>query len=301
MSETFYDGCRPGILYSGKEKTMRIIDSNVITEKVRNMCIKANCHICASVKNALENALLSEESEVAKEVLKNLIKNAEIADKKEVPICQDTGMSVFFVDVGKDVAVDGKNLTDAITDGVKLGYNDGYLRKSVVSDPLLRVNTNDNTPPVIHYNFVDGDQIKITFAPKGFGSENKSAIKMLNPSDGVLGVVDFVIETVKKAGANPCPPMVVGVGIGGTFEKAAQLAKFALTRDVGVHNPNEFYANLENELLEKINKLGIGPQGFGGTTTALGVNIEYFPTHIAGLPVAVNINCHATRHETVII
>ena len=175
------------------------------------------------------------------------------------------------------------------------------MRKSVVIDPLNRINTNDNTPPVIHYSYTNGDKIKITFAPKGFGSENKSAIKMLNPSDGVDGVIDFVLETVEKAGSNPCPPMVIGVGIGGTFEKAAQLSKFALTRDIGTHNENEFYKNLENTLLERINKLGIGPQGYGGTTTALGVNIEYFPTHIAGLPVAVNINCHATRHSTVII
>lgn len=280
---------------------MRVIHSVDISKTVRDMCIKANCHITPSIKAALENACASEESVVGKSVLENLIKNAEIADKKEVPICQDTGMAVFFVEVGQEVLVEGENLEKAIETGVRQGYTDGYLRKSVVIDPLNRVNTNDNTPPVIHYKFIDGDKIKITFAPKGFGSENKSQIKMLNPSDGKDGVIDFVLKTVGKAGANPCPPMVVGVGIGGTFEKAAQLAKFALTRDVGTNNPNPYYAELENTLLEKINRLGIGPQGFGGTTTALGVNIEYFPTHIAGLPVAVNINCHATRHETVII
>jgi len=280
---------------------MRIINSETISQAVEMMCIKANCHIDSSIKKSLETALLTEESETGKSVIENLLKNAEIADKKEVPICQDTGMAVFFVEVGQDVHIEGDNLEKAIEKGVRAGYKDGYLRKSVVNDPLNRVNTEDNTPPVIHYSFTDGENIKITFAPKGFGSENKSALKMLNPSDGKDGVVDFVLETVKKAGANPCPPMVVGVGIGGTFEKAAELAKFALTRNIDKPNSNPYYADLENELLEKINKLGIGPQGFGGTTTALGVNIEYFPTHIAGLPVAVNINCHATRHETIVI
>lgn len=280
---------------------MRKINSKIITDSVKKMCIGANCHIDPAIKCALENALSTEKSDTGKNVLSNLLKNAEIADKKEVPICQDTGMAVFFVEIGQDVLIEGENLEKAITAGVKEGYADGYLRKSVVIDPLNRKNTNDNTPPVIHYTFTDGDKIKITFAPKGFGSENKSALKMLNPSDGKDGVVDFVIDTVRRAGANPCPPMVVGVGIGGTFEKAAQLAKFALTRDINKSNENPFYANLEKEILEKVNKLGIGPQGFGGTTTALGVNVEYFPTHIAGLPVAVNINCHATRHETIII
>lgn len=284
-----------------RKRTMRKIQSSQITMAVRDMCIKANCHIDPSVKAALENALISETSDTGKAVLNNLLKNAEIAGNKEVPICQDTGMAVFFVEVGQEIYIEGDNLEKAIERGVKEGYTEGYLRKSVVIDPLNRVNTNDNTPPVVHYKFTDGDKLKITFAPKGFGSENKSALKMLNPSDGVDGVIDFVLEAVRKAGSNPCPPMVVGVGIGGTFEKAAQLAKYALTRDVGINNQNEYYAELENTLLEKINKLGIGPQGFGGKTTALGVNIEYFPTHIAGLPVAVNINCHATRHETVVI
>lgn len=280
---------------------MRKIQSELVTKAVRDMCIKANCHIDPSIKSALLSALETEKSEVGKNVIENLLKNAEIADKKEVPICQDTGMAVFFVEIGSCVYIEGDNLTDAIEKGVKQGYLEGYLRKSVVADPLNRINTNDNTPPIIHYSFTDGDKLKITFAPKGFGSENKSALKMLNPSDGRQGVIDFVLETVKKAGANPCPPMVIGVGIGGTFEKAAQLSKFALTRDIDKANENEYYAELEKILLEKINRLGIGPQGFGGTTTALGVNIEYFPTHIAGLPVAVNINCHATRHDSVII
>ena len=280
---------------------MRKISSDTVTQAVKKMCISANCHIDPSIKNALLNASNIETSETGKSVLLNLLKNAEIADKKEVPICQDTGMAVFFVEIGKEVYIEGDNLEKAIEKGVKEGYTDGYLRKSVVTDPIRRGNTGDNTPPVIHYKFTDGDKLKITFAPKGFGSENKSAIKMLNPSDGRAGVVDFVLKTVRIAGANPCPPMVIGVGIGGTFEKAAQLAKFALTRDINIHNENPFYAELVQELLEKINKLGIGPGGFGGNTTALGVNVEYFPTHIAGLPVAVNINCHATRHESVTI
>lgn len=280
---------------------MRIIKSEEISKTVRDMCINANCHINSSIKNALFTALGAEESSVGKDVLKNLIKNAEIAAEKEVPICQDTGMAVFFVEIGNEIFVEGKNLTNAIEEGVRMGYTDGYLRKSVVSDPLERMNTKDNTPPVIHYSFIDGDKLKITFAPKGFGSENKSAIKMLNPSDGANGVIDFVLSVVENAGANPCPPMVVGVGIGGTFEKAALLSKFALTRDIGTSNANPRYAAMEKLLLEKINRLGIGPQGMGGNTTALGVNIEFFPTHIAGLPVAVNISCHATRHETVIM
>ena len=280
---------------------MRKISSDTVTQAVKKMCISANCHIDPAIKDALTSAYNTEKSETGKNVLLNLLKNAEIADKKEVPICQDTGMAVFFVEIGNEVYIEGDNLEKAIEKGVKEGYADGFLRKSVVNDPLNRTNSGDNTPPVIHYSFTDGDKLKITFAPKGFGSENKSALKMLNPSDGLDGVVDFVLETVEKAGANPCPPIVVGVGIGGTFEKAAQLAKLALTRDINVANENPFYAQLENELLEKINKLGIGPAGFGGTTTALGVNVEYFPTHIAGLPVAVNINCHATRHETITI
>lgn len=280
---------------------MRIINSDEIAEKVKCMCIKANCHINDDIKNALENGVNTEKSEISKGVLKNLLKNAEIAHNKEVPICQDTGMAVFFIEIGKEVFVEGDTITQAVNKGVSMGYTDGYLRKSVVKDPLDRVNTKDNTPAVIYYDFVEGDRIKITFAPKGFGSENKSALKMLNPSDGLDGVVDFVIETVRRAGANPCPPMVIGVGIGGTMDKAAQIAKKALTRDINISNESPFYANLEKSLLEKINKLGIGPQGMGGTTTALAVNVETFPTHIAGLPVAVNVNCHATRHAVEVI
>ena len=280
---------------------MRIINSEIITSVVRDMCIKANCHINDDVKRALFESVKTEKSEISKGVLENLLKNAEIAHNKEVPICQDTGMAVFFVEIGNDVHVEGDTLTGAINKGVSKGYTEGYLRKSVVADPLNRVNTKDNTPAVIYYDFVKGDKIKITLAPKGFGSENKSALKMLNPSDGLEGVVDFVTETVRKAGANPCPPMVVGVGIGGTMDMAAKLSKKALTRDINSSNANPFYADLEKQLLERINKLGIGPQGMGGTTTALGVNIETYPTHIAGLPVAVNISCHATRHVTEII
>lgn len=280
---------------------IREVKSEIITDLVAKMCIEANCIIAPEIKEAMENARETEQSEVGKTVLLNLLENAQIAKDKMMPICQDTGMAVFFVELGKDVHIVGKNLTDAINDGVKKGYTEGYLRKSVVKDPLIRENTNDNTPAVIYTEQTDGEKIKITYAPKGFGSENKSALKMLNPSDGEQGVIDFVIDTVRKAGANPCPPMVVGVGIGGTMDKAAYLAKKALTREITTENENKFYADMEKELLEKINMLGIGPQGMGGTTTALGVNIEVFPTHIAGLPVAVNINCHATRHASVVI
>lgn len=280
---------------------MRIISSKIITETVKNMCIKANCHINSDIKCALEKSTETEKSEISKGVLKNLLKNAEIAHRKEVPICQDTGMAVFFIEIGNEVFVEGDTITDAVNQGVSKGYTEGYLRKSVVCDPLNRVNTKDNTPAVIYYDFVKGDKIKITFAPKGFGSENKSALKMLNPSDGIDGVIDFVIDTVRKAGANPCPPMVIGVGIGGTMDKAAQIAKKALTRNIDKPNDTPFYADLEKKLLEKINKLGIGPQGMGGTTTAIAVNIETYPTHIAGLPVAVNVNCHATRHAVEVI
>lgn len=280
---------------------MRIINSQEITKTVENMCIEANCFLNDDIKSALEDAKNTEKSPVGKNVLCDLLENAKIAADKKMPICQDTGMAVFFVKIGKDVFVEGDTITDAINKGVKEGYTKGYLRKSVVSDPLRRTNTGDNTPAVIHYDFCDGDKIEITFAPKGFGSENKSQLKMLNPSDGVEGVINFVVDTVRLAGANPCPPMVVGVGIGGTMDKAAQLSKKALTRDIDIPNADPYYAELEKVLIEKINNLGIGPQGLGGTTTVLAVNIEAFPTHIAGLPVAVNINCHATRHSVKII
>ena len=280
---------------------MRIVKSHIITDTVAKMCINANCYLNDDIKSALKNAQDTEISPIAKDVIGDLIENAEIAAKKEVPICQDTGMAVFFVRLGKDVFVEGDNITDAINKGVAKGYTDGYLRKSVVSDPLERINTNDNTPAVIYYDFTDSDKIEITYAPKGFGSENKSALKMLNPSDGEDGVIDFVLETVKKAGANPCPPMVIGVGIGGTMDKAAYLAKKALTRNIDTKNENPYYERLEKTLLEKINMTGIGAAGMGGKITALGVNIEVFPTHIAGLPVAVNINCHAARHIVCVI
>ena len=277
---------------------MREIDSSQITKIVKKMCIQANCVLNEDIKNAISGSIKTEDNETAKETLKNLVKNYEIAESEMIPVCQDTGMAVFFIDVGQDVHIAG-NLTDAVNEGVRQGYE--YLRKSVVCDPLDRVNTQDNTPAVIHYNIVEGDQIKITFAPKGFGSENMSRLKMLKPSDGVDGVIDFVVETVKLAGPNPCPPIVVGVGIGGTFEKAAQMAKFALTRPIDQKNSEKFYAELEGKILSVLNTLNIGPQGFGGKTTAFKVNIEHYPTHIAGLPVAVNINCHVTRHAERII
>ena len=280
---------------------MRIIESDLIIENVRQMCINANCILNDDVRCAINLGIKNEESEIGRSVLSDLIKNADIARDKMVPICQDTGMAVFFAEIGENVHISGMNLNDAINEGVKRGYESGYLRKSVVRDPLDRINTKDNTPAVIYCEFVKGDKLKLTFAPKGFGSENKSALKMLNPSDGREGVVDFVVETVRKAGSNPCPPMVVGIGIGGTMDKCAQISKKALTRSVDSKNPNEYYAELENEIKEKLQMLGIGPAGLGGTTSVLGVNIEYFPTHIAGLPVAVNISCHATRHAEVII
>ncbi len=280
---------------------MRIINASEITKTVAEMCISANCYLNRDIQSALTAAEKDEESPVGRGVLADLLRNAQIAAQQEIPICQDTGMAVFFVEIGSEVYVEGGCLTDAINQGVASGYTDGYLRKSVVADPLRRKNTEDNTPAVIHYDFVPGDRLKITFAPKGFGSENKSALRMLNPSDGLAGVEEFVVETVRKAGANPCPPMVVGVGIGGTMDMVAKLAKKALTRDIGQRHPDPFYSDLEAKLLKKINLLGIGPQGLGGSTTALGLNIEVYPTHIAGLPVAVNINCHATRHTVAVL
>ena len=275
---------------------MREISVERITETVRDMCIEANCRLSDDIRRALEDGLKSEENPVAKSVLGDILKNAEIAEESEVPICQDTGMAVLFLEVGQEVHFVGGSLYDAVNEGVRRGYEEGYLRRSVVKDPIRRGNTGDNTPAVIHTEITDGDAVKITIAPKGFGSENMSAIKMLKPSEGRDGVVAFILETVKCGGSNPCPPVVVGVGIGGTFEKAAYLAKKALLRDIKSENPDEYYAEMERELLEKINKSDIGPQGFGGKTTALGVNIETFPTHIAGMPVAVNISCHVTRH-----
>ncbi|MFR3499260.1 MAG: fumarate hydratase [Paraclostridium bifermentans] len=279
---------------------MRIIKSSEIIKVVRDMCIKANIYLGEDVVESLKENKEKENSELGKNILNILIKNCEIAKEKQMPICQDTGMAVFFVSIGQDVHVEGKNISDAINEGVKQGYEDGFLRKSVVT-PIDRKNTQDNTPAIIHYDIVEGDKITIEFAPKGFGSENMSKMKMLKPSDGIKGIQKFIIETVKEAGPNPCPPIVVGVGIGGTIEKCAQIAKKSLLRDIGQHNKDENIKNLEIQILKEINNLGIGPQGLGGNTTALAVNIETFPTHIAGLPVVVNINCHAARHKKAII
>ncbi|MEG2984214.1 MAG: fumarate hydratase [Peptostreptococcaceae bacterium] len=279
---------------------MRIIKSSQITEVIKDLCIKANIYLGEDVKKSIREYETKENNELGKNILNILIKNCEVAEEKQMPICQDTGMAVFFIKIGQDVHIEGKNITDAINEGVKLGYTEGYLRKSVVS-PIDRINTKDNTPAIIHYDIVEGENIIIEFAPKGFGSENMSKLKMLKPSDGINGIKEFIIETVREAGPNPCPPIVVGVGIGGTVEKCAQIAKKSLLRDIGKHNEDEKIKELEIEILQAVNKLGIGPQGLGGNTTALAVNIETFPTHIAGLPVVVNINCHASRHKKVII
>lgn len=280
---------------------MREVNVEVIKDAVRNLSIEANYYLGSDIKEALLKFKKEESWNLASEVLDKIIINSEIASNEEMPMCQDTGMACVFIEIGQDVHLIGGRLEDAVNEGVRRGYEEGFLRKSVVGDPIRRVNTKDNTPAVIYYDIIDGDKIKITLAPKGFGSENMSKIGMLKPSDGLEGVKKFIIDTVKAAGPNPCPPMVIGVGIGGTFDKAAYLAKKALLRPINIRNKDEFYKELEIELLEKVNKLGIGPQGFGGETTALGLNIETYPTHIAGLPVAVNINCHATRHKEVII
>lgn len=279
---------------------MRVIQSTAIVSKVREMCIDANINLGDDVINGIKNSYDKEESKLGRDVLNILLENTRIAKENKIPICQDTGMAVFFVKIGQNVIVEGATIEEAINEGVRQGYNDGYLRKSVV-DPISRMNTKDNTPAIIHYEIVRGDQILIEFAPKGFGSENMSKLKMLKPSDGIKGIKEFIVETVSEAGPNPCPPIVVGVGIGGTVDKCAQIAKKALLRDIGENNLDEEIAKLENEILVDINNLGIGPQGLGGNTTALSVNIETFPTHIAGLPVVVNINCHASRHKKVLI
>lgn len=275
---------------------MKEINVSEITKAVKKMCIDANYYIADDVKNRIEKCSGEEPWPMAKKILDKILANIEIAKNEAMPMCQDTGMACVFVKIGQDVHITGGSLEDAINEGVRQGYSEGYLRKSVVKDPLDRINTKDNTPAVIYYEIVPGDRLKITLAPKGFGSENMSGVKMLKPSDGVEGVKEFVLKAVKEAGPNPCPPIVVGVGIGGTFDKAAYLSKAALIRPLNNRNTDPFYAALEDELLAEINSLGIGPQGFGGKTTALAVNIETFPTHIAGLPVAVNINCHVTRH-----
>ena len=276
---------------------MREIDSSLITEVVARLCIDANYHLPPDMKKQIISLSKEESWKTASIILDQIIENFNIADENLQPICQDTGLACVFLSIGQDVHIKG-NIEDAVNEGVRKGYSQGYLRKSVVADPLNRINTGDNTPAMIYYDICPGDKLKITVAPKGFGSENMSQIKMLKPSDGIEGVKDFIIKVVEDAGPNPCPPIVVGVGIGGSFDKAAYLAKKALLRPVDERNSEDFYAELEEELLEKINALGIGPQGFGGKTTALAVNIEKFPTHIAGLPVAVNINCHVTRHMT---
>lgn len=275
---------------------MRTIDTETIIKTVSEMCIEASHFLTPDMKEALSKATESEVSPLGKQVLDQLSENLRIAGEDMIPICQDTGMAVIFAEVGSDVHVEG-NLTDAINEGVRRGYVDGYLRKSVVSDPLLRVNTGDNTPAVIHYDIVPGERIKLTLAPKGFGSENMSKIFMLKPADGEEGVKSAILSAVKDAGPNACPPMVVGVGIGGTFEKCALLAKKALTREVNKRSDIEWVRNMEEELLDRINRSGIGPGGLGGSTTALAVNINTYPTHIAGLPVAVNICCHVNRHS----
>lgn len=275
---------------------IREVDVTLVTEALASMCIEANHYLSEDMKSALANAREKEESPLGCKVLSQLEENLQIAADDMIPICQDTGMAIVFIEVGQDVHFIGGNIEDAINEGVRKGYVDGFLRKSVVADPIERVNTKDNTPAIIHYSIVPGDKVNITFAPKGFGSENMSRTFMLKPADGIEGVKDAIITAVKDAGPNACPPMVVGVGVGGDFEKCAIMAKKALTREVGSHSDILYVAEMEKEVLDKINSLGIGPGGLGGKTTALAVNINTFPTHIAGLPVAVNICCHVNRH-----
>lgn len=280
---------------------MREIQASQITEVVERLCIAANEHLPKDVKDAIQTCRKCEDWDIAQGVLDQIIENYEIADEQNVPICQDTGMACVFLEIGQDVHISGGELSEAIHEGVRRGYDKGYLRKSVVGDPIRRGNTGDNTPAMIYTEIVPGEEIKITVGPKGFGSENMSMIRMFKPSAGLQGIKDFILEVVETAGPNPCPPMVVGVGIGGTFDKAALLAKKALMRPLDTSHEDPYYADLEVEMLEKINQLGIGPQGFGGKTTAIGLNIETLPTHIAGMPCAVNINCHVTRHKVEVI
>lgn len=280
---------------------MRIINTEQIIETIKQMCIEANLILSEDMKEAVKKATKQEKSQIGKKILGQLEENMEIALKEQIPICQDTGMTTVFISIGQDVHIEGMNIEEAINEGIRNGYKEGYLRKSVVNDPLIRENTKDNTPGIIHYEIVPGEDIKITVAPKGFGSENMSRVYMLKPADGIEGVKQAVIETVKLAGPNACPPMVVGVGIGGNFEKCTYLAKKALVRNLNEYSSKVHIKKLEEELLEEINKSGIGPAGLGGTVTALGVNIETYPTHIAGLPVAVNICCHVNRHISKII
>lgn len=276
---------------------MREINTKLISQAVSEMCISSNCLVGSDIKKSLSTAEKNESSPLGRTVLKTLLDNADIAEDKMIPICQDTGMVVVFIELGQDARIVGGNLEDAVNEGVAKGYTEGYLRASVVADPIRRVNTKNNTPAVIHYRLVPGDQLKITVSPKGFGSENMSALKMLKPSQGLDGVKNFVLETVRQAGPNPCPPIIVGIGIGGTMEKSALMAKESLLRPVGSVNSDSFWADIEADLLTQINNLGIGPAGFGGLSTAMAVHIGVYATHIAGLPVAVNIGCHVTRHS----
>lgn len=275
---------------------MRTVNTEILIQNIKEMCIEANHYLSEDMDEAMKKAVSTEKSELGKKILNQLQENLKIADEDMIPICQDTGMAVIFLEIGQDVHLEGMAVGDAVNEGVRRGYTEGFLRKSVVGDPLIRENTKDNTPAVIHYDIVPGDKIKITVAPKGFGSENMSRIFMLKPADGAQGVKEAILTAVKDAGPNACPPMFIGVGIGGTFEKCAILAKKALTRPAGEHSEIPYVREMETEMLEKINRLGIGPGGLGGTTTALAVNINTYPTHIAGLPVAVNICCHVNRH-----
>ena len=275
---------------------MRSVDVSIVTRNIKEMCIQANHFLSEDMDIAMKNAVETEEAPLGKQILTQLQENLKIAGEDMIPICQDTGMAVVFIEVGQEVHFEGGSLTDAINEGVRQGYVEGYLRKSVVGDPIIRENTKDNTPAVIHYNIVPGDKVKIKVAPKGFGSENMSRVFMLKPADGIEGVKNAILTAVQDAGPNACPPMVVGVGIGGTFEKCALMAKDALTREVGTHSDIQWVKDLEEEMLETINKLGIGPGGLGGTTTALAVNVNTYPTHIAGPPVGINICCHVNRH-----
>ena len=275
---------------------MRSVDVSIVTKNIKEMCIQANHFLSEDMDIAMKNAVETEEAPLGKQILTQLQENLKIAGEDMIPICQDTGMAVVFIEVGQEVHFEGGSLTDAINEGVRQGYVEGYLRKSVVGDPIIRENTKDNTPAGIHYNIVPGDKVKIKVAPKGFGSENMSRVFMLKPADGIEGVKNAILTAVQDAGPNACPPMVVGVGIGGTFEKCALMAKDALTREVGTHSDIQWVKDLEEEMLETINKLGIGPGGLGGTTTALAVNVNTYPTHIAGLPVGINICCHVNRH-----
>lgn len=275
---------------------MRTIDVSEITKNIKEMCIEANHFLSKDMDVALKNAVKTEESPLGRQILNQLQENLQIAAKDMIPICQDTGMAVIFMEIGQEVHFEGGRLEDAINEGVRQGYTEGFLRKSVVGDPILRENTKDNTPAIIHYSIVEGDKVKIKVAPKGFGSENMSRVFMLKPADGIEGVKNAILTAVKDAGPNACPPMIVGVGVGGTFEKCALMAKEALTREVGSHSDIPWVKELEEEMLDKINRLGIGPGGLGGTTTALAVNVNTYPTHIAGLPVGINICCHVNRH-----